>query len=90
MIINFKSSRLVLSVLQRSDERLGISPPYSVSGRAKAECRVIFLMLNSALLVGAVSTTFTESGLTTSFELRYLTNPSYNALKIDLNQHQHP
>ena len=57
IMITFKQLSLLLNVLQTSEDKLGISPLNSVTGKANAEWSVIPRILKSALPVGAVSST---------------------------------
>ena len=62
IIINFKHNSLLRRVFNTSEDKLGISPPNSVTGNANAECSVIPWMMCAALPVGAVSNTLIASG----------------------------
>ena len=61
-MISFKHNSLLRRVFNTSEDKLGISPPNSITGKANAECRVIPRILCAALLVGAASNTLMASG----------------------------
>ena len=76
-MITFKLLSLLLNVLQTSEDKLGISPLNSVTGKANAEWMVIAWILKEALPVGADSNTLIASGLVPGSDFIYLTKPSH-------------
>ena len=77
IMITFKLLSLLLNVLHTSEDKFGISPLNSVTGKANAECSVIPWILKAALPVRAVSNILIASGLVPGYEFIYLTKPSY-------------
>ena len=80
IMISFRHNSLLRRVFNKSEDKLGISPRNSITGKPNAECSVIPWMLCVALPVGAASNTLMASGFVLGNELKYLTKPSYRPL----------